>query len=220
MNQKPKDAKTQFEEEKKLTPYGKRLYKFYAELGPLFQKSEAKNLGFLTLSFLLVGFFIFFAIGPIVGEILTLQKELSNQKEVLAKQQVKINQLNVLGSEFQKNQNNLSLLNSAVPLKPEVENFIVSAEKVASQSSLVQNSIQFQNIRATQSLTNQPSSNYALGEVGFTQNFFGDYQNFKNYLGALPNFLRQNKIEEITIKSQENILQLQIRGKIFYLKNE
>jgi Tfp pilus assembly protein PilO len=142
----------------------RKIYRrYYTFLGPLIGKPKAKAYTYLGISCLTVAFFIFFAIRPTINTIIGLQKQIKDNKEVESKLQEKISALSQLQAEYEIIQADLPILDTALPVKPNIDELIKTVEKLAFENQASLSAMQVgeailseNNVEASQSTQPEP----------------------------------------------------------------
>ena len=180
---------------------------------PIIKYYDSTIFTLLTISLLTV-----FAIKPTIETILVLQKQLSNQNEVLSKITEKSNNLS-LGK---KNYDNLDAaikakIYSNIPDKLSLKPLTDSLEKTASLHEASVSALQIQPLTIN---TQEGQQKGTLSEVSFIFNIEGNYQNLTSILQDLARSSRLISVESLSLSktNDDKSLIMSLTGKAYYLK--
>lgn len=194
--------------------------RYYTYIRPVIRNKFVRTYSSVIFSLLTIGIFSYYAIRPTVTTILSLQKSIEEQNQVLNSLKEKVNNL----TQGKQNYENISpsvknKLGSLIPDNPALPRLINSLTFAANQAEASISGIQIQSIDL-QPKSLQVSKNAELKEVAFTFNTSGE---FPNLMKVLTNIKRLDRL--ITINSinfalpNDNALVMSINAKAYFLKN-
>lgn len=194
---------------------GNRNFRYFTYIEPVLRNPLIRTYGYIIFTIIMTTIFIIFAIKPTLETIVVLQKQLSDQKEILSKLSQKTDALTEARTNFQSiPQDQKIKLELAVPRKldlPILINFLESST-LSTQASI--SALQFQPI-----LVERPTGQN-LAEVPFTFNVEATYPELKLILQNLYHSTRIITIDSLTFNKVEsgNTVLMSISGKSYYLK--
>ena len=97
-----------------------RYSAYLQKISRFYQKKEVKIYTNLIFSLLAISVFIFFAIRPAVSTILSLNKEIKDQKEVVKRMDQKIENLKRAQKKYRSIENDLYLIEQALPTQAQI----------------------------------------------------------------------------------------------------
>jgi hypothetical protein len=182
----------------------------------------------IILSLSAISFFSIFAIRPTFLTISTLLKEINSKKEVIAKMDTKIKNLQTARSILDQESLRIPILDLSVPIFPQPQTFVHQIEGIAASA---QTQILGIRVDETPLKGNNPVKNSAekditgfpadVGGMGFSVSTTGSFQNLFSFLKDLENLRSPVKISILGISlskvEQGNILTLVVTGKVPYL---
>lgn len=196
------------------SPYSR----YFTYVRPVTQSPFVKNYGSTIFALLTISVLTLFAIKPTIATILVLQKQLTNQNEVLEKITKKANDLS-LGKQ---NYDNLDQaikykILDAVPDSLTLKSVIQTLEQSAGSHEASVSALQIQPLVIDIKNTNQQG---ILSEVSFIFNTEGNYQNLTSLLQDIKGSSRLISIDSISVSkaSEGETLIMSLSGKAYYLK--
>lgn len=169
---------------------------------------------FLTIG--LVLFLAVFAIRPTLLTMSDLLKEIEDKKELEEQLTKKVAALGSAQSLYLSVENRLPVLDAAIPSSPETIRTLKIIEKIATDQSVILNSISLQEVPET------PTEILSFDELSRTNlqlslSLIGDYNSIKNFVGELQNSQRTFVIESIVFKISETKGDKQLRASLSIL---
>jgi len=166
-----------------------------------YNKPVAKVSIELFLSIMAVIFFAIFAIRPTLVTMSDLVKELEEKRELDQNLSQKIASLATVQSQYQSSQNQLAVLDEALPSNPEMIKTLKIIEKMASDQQLAINSLQISEIPTNSTET----TTQKLKRISYpiSVSIEGDYPGIKNFVEAVQNSRRALTTESIVFSLQE-----------------
>lgn len=162
---------------------------------------------------------IVFAIRPTVSTILNLKKDIKNQQQILAALESKENAL----TEGRNNLQNLGSekrgkITTALPSSPEPASLIASLRNTSQNQSSV-SALQIQPVTLLDTASANQGALLTLGDVSFTYNVQGTYEQLLTTLSNLQKSPRLMSVDSITLgKQSEGSTVLSVTGKAYFLK--
>lgn len=197
----------------------RRYRRYFVELKDLYQKKKVRVYTGIVLSLFVVAFFLFFAIRPTLKTIAALTKEIKDKKVVAQKLQDKINALNSAQIEYQRIEDELYLIDQALPENANLSLLIQQLEALARQHGVTIASIQF-NQTTLKGIDEAKEKASKTGEqsAGFSLAIAGNYQNLKSLVDSLAKLRRSISIEALVFQTgDEQVLLLNLGGEAHYL---
>jgi Tfp pilus assembly protein PilO len=192
-------------------------YHKYLELMPDFKQEKTQK--YITIALTLIASIILgiFALGPTLSTIASLQKQLDDDKFVEQKLKEKINNLSVLQQKYASLEQDLPVINDALPKTSQIPLLTAQIQAVAQESNIkITNYQTFQAEVSHQAVSTKKFATYNFNVV--TQ---GSYQDMTTFLDKLVNFQRIVSIESVSITKVAGInttdLKLTVKG-IAYFK--
>lgn len=190
--------------------------KLFLSLLPTLKEKKTRQFTTLTLTFVTIAFFGFFAIGPTLSTITDLQKQLDDSKFVNDSLQRKIANLTTLQTKYTQIQPQLDPVFAAVPQGPGIDTFAGQVHQIALQTNIQLNRLQTLPVDLSLAATTKaPYLAYA-----FTIEGEGDLPSLQRFMNLLGNFNRLVTFDSIDFTRVGRIastFRASIRGKT-YLK--
>lgn len=210
------------------------LYKRYVRsaFSEYHQRLDIRMYTELILSSAAIIIFSLFAIKPTLTTVITLYKEMKAKEETIARMDAKIKSLSTAEELFKAHQEDIALLNQAIPDAPHPEIFIRQTEGLAQKHTVTLSNMdlseaifksagqeQEENVLSTENIAptdanqeqQQETSIRVTSDYPLLIEFLKDLENMKSpYLFSLPNLTLHE-----TMDSQ--LLYLEIKGSLIYL---
>lgn len=191
--------------------------KKYLEILPNLNDDKAQAFTTLVLTLIALSFFGIFAISPTLSTIAQLRKQLSDNEIVYEKLQEKLNNLVILEQKYSLLENDLPVIFSAIPQKPNSPTLLGQIQTLDQESNIMLERIQSSQVELTK-LKDDVS-----GYSSFAFSFDGQslaYQEFLDLLSSLTNFDRIITIDSISTNftEKDNALKISLRGKAYFKK--
>ena len=194
-----------------------RYNRYFVDLGKIYQTKKGRTYTGIIFSLITVIFFIIFAIKPTLTTIAQLMKQTKDQRLVVTELDKKINNLAEAQKNYLEANNDLGLVEEALPSKTDLPLLTRQIETLARQAGIEIINLRFNNINLLQ--TNGPKGEQV--EILFSFNGLGDYQNLKTFLNSLTSLRRIILIQAFSFQSgkeSSNILSLNINGKAWFME--
>lgn len=173
-------------------------YRYYfVNLKTIGKREDVSSFAELTATFLVISFFILFAIRPTFVIVARLMREIQQQQEVSEKLQKKVVALRMAQEEFSNNMNRLYLVDQALPEKPDFPLLIFAVEKEAQETDTQIQSFSITKISVKSSEDVKPKT-AQVSFFDFNLILTGDYKNLKEFLGKMEDLRRIIKIDSIS----------------------
>jgi len=192
-----------------------RYHRYFTDIRRFYRQKKVRVYTEIVLSILAVNFFLFFAIKPTLITITGLIKEIKDKKMVTQKLEEKINNLNLAQQEYLSVQDDIYLIDQALPVDSQISSLVKQVEGLVLKTGVSLEAIQYSSLEIKQKVSkNEPQAIEVRLVVS------GNYQNLKNFLSSLNNFRRIFQIESFGFKmpKKEGELMLSISRKTFYLR--
>jgi len=193
-----------------------RYRRYFTDVRRFYRQKKVRVYTEIVFSILTIAFFLFFAIKPTVVTITGLIKEINDKKMVTQKLEEKISNLNLAQQEYLSVENDLYLINQALPEDPQVSVLVRQIEGLCLKTGVSLEGIQYSSL----DIRNKIVKNNKPQSIEIKLVVSGGYQNLKNFLYSLNNFRRIFQIDSFGFKTskEEGKLILSISGRTFYLE--
>lgn len=194
--------------------------RYYTYIRPIMRNKFARTYSSLIFSIITISIFSFYAIRPTVTTILSLQKSIEEQNQILSSLKEKVNNL----VQGKKNYDEIPAatkdkLNNLVPETANLSGLINSLAFAAEDAEATISGLQFQPIDILQP-SNKPTKNAQISQVDFTINVQGSFSGLMKMLSTIKRLDRLIVISSINFtQPAEGSLVMSITGKAYYLKN-
>lgn len=206
-----------------------RYRRYFVDIGEVYKKrKKIRVYTEITLSFLIVSFFLFFAIKPTLLTIAELVKTINDQKLVTEQLQAKIKTLGSAQTEYNLIQNEVYLVDEALPIDTRTSILIKQLEVLARQSGVTIESFKLDQVylrgdapKETQETKEKTQTKGTTQPINFTFSTSGEYQNLKSFLQSLTALRRIITVESFAFKAgrtENQGLGLSLNARAFYLK--
>lgn len=163
---------------------------------------------FVTLSLLLLIILVLFALRPTLNTVAGLVGDIRIKKDILARLDSKISNMQKMVTTYQNIQNEIYLLDEAMPIGSQfsaVGNYL---------QSIGGENISFSNII----LSSQTPPGQGLSEIGFSLSVVGDISQIQNLLYKIENSRRLMSATDVVISKNTNgILDVNIKGTAYFI---
>lgn len=194
--------------------------RYFTYIRPIIRSKFARAYSSLIFSLITVAIFSFYALRPTITTILSLQKSINEQNQVLTKLQEKVNNLSQGKRNFENIDSNIKTkLENLIPSDPALDSLINTLVFAANTADASISGLQLEAVQLENPKT-QPTKNAPILPLGFTINTKGG---FANQMKLLTNLKRSDRLITIdTIRFSQPVdssLIMSISGKAYYLKN-
>jgi Tfp pilus assembly protein PilO len=202
-----------------------RYRRYFVDLGQLYKKrKKVRVYTGIILSLLTVSFFLFFAIKPTLTTIAGLIKAIKDQRVVVDRLQTKINALSLAQSEYNLIQNDIFLVDEALPTDSQVSTLTKQLEVLARREGVTVETIKFGQVylKGEGPKTEEKPKN-DTSSVNFSFAASGEYQNLKSFLRSLSSLRRIILVDSFafkTGKTEGERLTLSLNAQAFFLKED
>lgn len=190
--------------------------RYFTYIEPVIQLPIIKTYGSVIFTIMAMAVFIIFAIKPTIETIALLQKELTLQKETLAKATKKSEDLSLARKNYQQLDQNIKVkIQTALPKNVNIATLIRSLEGATLSTQASISALQFQPLTLQQS-TATPE----VAEISFTFNIEGTFDHLKTALANLARSERAISLESVSFSKIEGgkTILMSVSGKGYYLK--
>lgn len=196
----------------------KRYSRYYTYIKPVTKLPIIKSYGLHILTIVTLTIFIVFAIKPTIETIITLQKKLTDQQEILK-------QITKKSEDLTKASKNYQSLDPLVKQKIEIslptKTDLRTLTNQLEQSALItQASISALQVQPLTFNAKNRTDKKSLSEISFTYNIEGSYQNLLRALDSLQKSNRLISIDSLTLNKviDSSTILMSVTGKAYYLK--
>lgn len=156
------------------------------------QRQDLKAYLEILLSIAAVGVFVIFAIKPTFITIADLIVKIDNQQKTSDALDLKIKNLGIAQTTLNQQQNNIKLLDDAIPSGPSYPAYIRQVEGAIQKEGVTEDNLTSKNIDLL--------GTSASGSASFTltTNVSGNYQNILSFIKDIENLRRPSILDKIT----------------------
>lgn len=194
--------------------------RYYTYIRPIMRNKFARTYSSLIFSLITIAVFSFYAIRPTVVTILSLQKSIDEQTQILKTLKNKVTDL-ILGKQNYDSipRSTKDKLDNLIPNNTDLPGLINSLTFAAEEAEATISGLQFQPTDVLQP-TNQILKNAQVNQVDFTLNAQGEFSSLLKLLSNLERLDRLIAISNINFAlPSEGALVMSITGKAYYLIN-
>lgn len=171
---------------------------------------------YIIFSFLALSFFGLFAIGPTISTISDLNKQYEEKKTALKQLEDKNTALRSLSSQYNDIQQDLPLIENAIPKSPKVGELTRQLEQLSIKNGLVVQKID----TGLMEIFPAKNLNSPIFAYTFSVSVTGTEQDINRFISDVINMERIIGIEKLTTgKKLDNVYTASITGKAFFIKN-
>lgn len=196
--------------------FKKDRYTRFFELMPDFNKEKTQK--YVTIILTLTASIILgiFAVSPTISTIVTLQKQLDDDKFIDQKLQEKINNLSILQQKYAGIQNDLPVILDAVPKTSQIPLLVAQIQGLTNETNVT--IVSFQTFPI--GVSNDNNLNKRYSSYDFAVIVQGDYHALLNFLDKLSNFQRIVTLNDLsitkTVEQNTSFLRLSIKGSAYF----
>lgn len=193
--------------------------RYYVYIKPVIQNKLVRSSLPYIFSLIAMIVLLLFAIRPTISTVVELQKSIEDNKKVLATLTTKAQNL----TEGKRNLDNMNpviiqKINSSLPDKPNITILIASLNQASGSVASI-SALQIQPITLINNASLEQKNKTTIGEINFSYNIQGSYQNLLTTLYNLNKAGRLINIDSINLSKQtQGVTSLSINGKSYYLK--
>jgi len=189
-----------------------KLYeKYFLPLNEV-EKQKITGYFYITLTLLAVSFFGFFAIGPTLSTVSSLNKQYKDNMLISDALKTKLKNLKTLDSQYVSIQSSVPQIYNAIPRATQIPQLTRQLENIAANSNVALTGLTFNKVELYPYSDLIPMYSFL-----FTANISGDKTNIDQFLSTVINFNRIIGIERVsTGKNQEGKFTLSFTGRAFF----
>lgn len=198
----------------------RRNQRFFTNLNKLYGQKKIRTYTSLIFSLITTSFFLLFAIKPTIITIAGLIKKIEDQKQVSQTLQQKINDLDSAKKQYLSTQNDLYLINQALPEENQISLLVKQIEALIRRSNVNIDSVQFGKTVFQEKQNEEKSENPIPITINLT--ISGNYLNLKSFLHSLDTLRRIINTDGFQFnkeKEEKDKLVLSIKSKTFFLNS-
>lgn len=167
---------------------------------------------FVALSLVLLIILLLFALRPTLLTIASLVNDIDTKKEIHAKLEEKVSNLQKMVQSYQQIQDKLPILEAAIPSSPEFSKWGQYIQSSASASGFILESLRLEKIAMV--------GTSGLSSFDFTISGKGSYSQIHDFITNLEAARRINWLTDVTLtKNQEGVLVISLKGQVFFVLN-
>lgn len=189
-------------------------FSLYKNFLPLLKQEKTQNFTTIALTFVTLSFFGLFAINPTITTIARLQKQLSDNQYVDQKLQEKIGALNSLQNQYTQLKDDIPIVLTALPIKPDAVLLTALLQGVAIKNHIIITRLQIFQVE----LTKIKNEKNMYNSFPFAIEIEGTKNNLTDFLSALVNFQRIASIDDISFgkTKTDTIFHMSLRGEAYF----
>ena len=184
----------------------------------------------LLLSLATVSIFAFFALKPTLLTIAGLLREIETKNKIVTQLDLKIINLNLAQSLYDRERQRIRLLASSIPKDPDLDIFIRQVEGLSYNSNVTLSSLSIDrafivghdNVGESKGVKDQDVLPEGSIGLAFSISSESDYLSLHNFLSNIENLRRPVKIDFLVFSPKEieegKVLSLSLQGRTPYLK--
>lgn len=197
----------------------RQFSRYYVYIKPVIRNKHVRTYSSLIFSLITLAMFAILAIRPTLATIVSLQKAVSEQSDILGQLRQKQNDLILARNNYQKIDPNLrTVLINLLPDSTNIPSMITIIQSLAQSHQASLSGIQFQPIDI-QPEPKELSKKSELQGLDFSINVQGTYTNLVDFLESLSRTKRFVNIESVSLSKTEEGLIMSVVGKAYYYKN-
>jgi Tfp pilus assembly protein PilO len=179
-------------------------------------KQKATAYLYIIFSFVALSLFGVFAIGPTLATISDLNKQLEEKQVALQQLEEKNAALKSLGAQYISIQQDLRLIDGAIPQSPKVGELMRQLETLTLRNDLVVQKLD----TGLMELYPAKNSNSPVFAYTFSISVLGAEQDINRFIGDVISMERIVGIDKLTTgKRFENVFTASLTGKAYFIKN-
>lgn len=194
--------------------------RYYTYIRPIYRNKFVRTYSPLIFSLVTIAVFSFYALRPTITTILSLQKSIEEQTEILNKVREKVANLATGKQNYESIDNQVKIkINSLVPDNPALAQLINSLNYIADQTDATISGVQFQTVEITpkQTVLNKDAQ---ILPVDFTLNAQGSFADLMRMLTLMKKSNRLFSITSINFAQPPDApLIMSISAQAFFIKN-
>jgi Tfp pilus assembly protein PilO len=177
----------------------KRYKRYYQSLEPAFQKPANRAYTAIIFSFLVVSLFGWYAISPTMQTIFTLKREIVDKTDLDKKMEDKISTLIEAQAAYQGVEQNLPLINEALPVTSDPIRAIRALQGLATDTHVTITNIAISSIPLTTDTGpgGQQKTAPKLADFPVSLSVTGAYSDIKNFIQGVLNVRRIMEINSM-----------------------
>ena len=169
---------------------------------------------YIIFSFFALSFFGIFAIGPTISTISTLNKQYEEGTIALKQLEAKNGALKSLSSQYVTIQQDLFLIDNAIPKSPKVAELTRQIEVLT-----LKNNLSIQKLdTGLMEVFPAKNSNSSIFSFSFGLSVLGSEKDINNFVGEFIKMGRIIAIDKLSTGNQNDIFSVSINGKAYFFK--
>lgn len=194
--------------------------RYYTFIRPIFRNKAVRTYSSLVFSILTITFFGVFALKPTLSTIVSLQKSITEQQQLLEKVTQKADNLSLGRQNYDAIDPQIKLkLISLLPNSTSLPSLIDVIYSLAEENSASISGLQVQSIELVGN-PNRIAKQAVVQEIEFSFNSTGSYSQLSQILSSLTKLKRLISIQSASFnKQQEGALIMTVNAKAYFFKN-
>lgn len=187
-----------------------RYRRYYTYLEPVIADPLVRGYFGLVASFLLIAFFLVFALSPTIDTILALRKKIADQRATVTALDTKISNLIIAQENYSQVESLIPILETALPGVPAPQVAISQIVEFASSSGVVVTAAQFKSVPLVGDLATPPTVAEGLSSLAFSLAVTGTRDAVTRYLKELEQALRFIRFTNVTFSAAADSSQISV----------
>lgn len=189
-----------------------RYRRYYQAMEDIVKHPKANAYTTAIFSFLAVSLFGWYAVRPTLQTILTLRREIADNTKISARMEDKITKLIEVQASYQSVQDDIPLLDQALPSAPDAIGIVSQLKNLAQANSASVSSITVSSVpiigkpsESTESGSKQEGANKKVHDVPISMIITGSYPGLRSFVEGLTSLRRIVTIDAITLNLDKDI---------------
>lgn len=188
--------------------------KYLEQVFPYLREKRTRSFVMLSLTLLAIAIFGIFAISPTLATITELQRQLQDAKFAYQQLQNKIQNLSLLGQAYSLMDNDLPIINAALPSAPQATELVGSINALIQENNVALGTIHISPFV----LANSQPDKTPLSFFIFSLDVSGTTTNVLAFASSFSHFDRVITIDTLELKQLINNSDLTVTGKAYVMK--
>lgn len=168
-------------------PFYKDVLKYYNK--PSWNEQNKSYFAVAATLILLIALILL--INPAIKHITKVNKEIADAKKVKTALENKLTDLNEAETNLAELSDDLKILDTAMPIGPDLGNYLKKTEVLIKKRGLKMSSVQFSTVPISKP---KEGANLTTQGMSYTVSVTGSFINFQKFLGDVENFIRVNNV--------------------------
>ena len=184
---------------------GKQYQRYLLDIMAIYrQRQDLKVYLELLLSLAAIGMFIIFAIKPTLITIADLLVKINSEQETSDLMTTKISNLTSATTLFNKERDNIALLQTAIPSGPSVDTYVRQVEGVSQKDSLTLSNLSIAKVELIPTVSSSSADVSVQKTINLTLSITGNYESLLSFLKDLENLRRPGNLNKLNITTDSS----------------